>query len=493
MNAHMPIAKPSHYDRDIEGMVAAHVLARQGALSDVLAHCQVDDFTSDVFARIVECAQVLQEDGLSVSPLAIRGRLSGDIARIVEAETGLQLLDFLEGLAKSASPLQKIAELAKSVSDLALRRRVDAELDAARQRLCAYDTPAIKCLEGVLEVTGEVMDRTAKTKGHQSLSEAATDMMRKLEDAANGIALPSILTGLTRLDNVTGGFQGGDLIIIAGRPGMGKTIALSTVCRAAAQAGKPAIMVELEMPRLQLLQRLACDLDYDRKLPHQRSIAYTRLRAGKLAEGEFDRVYAATQAMAPMPLQIYDTAGQTIHEISALCERQVSRAKTMGVICIDYLQIIRPSNRYAGSKVNEVTEISNACKVLAKRTGWPVVLGSQLNRQIEARTEKRPTLSDLRESGAIEQDADMVIGLHRPAYYVEAKRPANGRFDPSWNAWAADWRLVQHDLEVCVLKNRNGPPSVFNVHIDIQAGAIRNGQGPSTTIAEDFYPEGYAG
>jgi hypothetical protein len=266
---------------------------------------------------------------------------------------------------------------------------------------------------------------------------------------------------------------------------------LTNICRAAAVSGIPSILVELEMPREQIVQRLATDLDYDRKLQHQRSIAYTNLRNGKVGDAEFQRLFAVTQSMASLPLEIYEAAGMTAHEIVALLERAISKHKTMGVICVDYLQIIKAGNRYAGSKVNEVTEISNALMQFAKRVKWPVVVGSQLNRAIEQRQEKRPTLADLRESGAIEQDADIVIGLHRPAYYVEQKRPANGKFDPAYQGWAADWNAAKNDLEIAVMKNRNGPPAVCNVHVDIFSGSIRNRPGDEAdTVGDDYYPGG---
>lgn len=492
MNAIIRIDGVKHFDPDVEAAVVARVLAEPKALSDVLAFCEADDFAWDPNARIIEIAQTVREEGLSVSPLAIKARLSGDIIKLIEETAGIPAIDYLEGLAANVSPFQKLPDLAKLIADLAMRRRLDEELNLARQRLCTYERPIMDCLHGVLEATGSVVDKTASARGHLSLGDAADEMMRALEAAANGIAPNSVKTGLARLDNITGGFQAGDLVIVAGRPGMGKTVLLSTICRAAAQNGLPAIMVELEMPRLRLIERLACDLDYDRRTMTQAPLAYTRLRSGKLREGEFDRAFAATQAMKILPLKIYDRAGMSIHEITALIERQVAREKKMGVVCIDYLQIVRPGERYAGSKVNEVTEISNAAKVLAKRIGWPVALGSQLSRAIESRQEKRPTLADLRESGAIEQDADVVIGLHRPAYYIEAKRPANGRADTNWNAWAADWRAVKNDLEIAILKNRNGPPGAFNVHVDIGASVIRNRQDESMfATTDDFYPEGH--
>ncbi len=489
------LAKIHHYDRDLESAIVSHVLARPAALNEVLEHCSVDDFTSESLARILDAAQAIQEEGFTPSPVTIKPRLSGEIAQRVEVESGLNLLDFLVGLSRCASPLQKVAQLSRQLADMARRRRLDAELDSARERLKSYERPILEAVSGALEVIGEVTEHVAKSKGHIALGEAGMRMLKRLEDVAQGKPTPAVFTGLARIDKATGGFQAGDVTIVSGRPGMGKTLLLTNICRAAAVAGLPSILVELEMPREQIVQRLACDLDYDRKLTHQRSIAYTNLRSGKVSDAEFQRLFAVTQSMARLPFEIFEAAGMTAHEIVALLERVISKHKTMGVICVDYLQIIRATNRYAGSKVNEVTEISNALMQFAKRVKWPVVLGSQLNRAIEQRQEKRPTLADLRESGAIEQDADIVFGLHRPAYYIEQKRPANGKFDPAYQGWAADWNAAKNDLEIAVMKNRNGPPAVCNVHVDIFSGAIRNkpGDDQRAALSEDYYPEGYGG
>ena len=486
------LEKPSygHMNREAESAVIGKLLTDPRALDDAVGLCCADDFTSEFNARVFAAAVLLRDEGMAISLHTIRAKLFSG-SGIADADP----VDDLSEIALASPRFGDVRDFARIVSDMGMRRRLDAQLEAGRDRLLSYDRPIIDALADVMSATGEAVERHARARGHVPLPEAVLRMMRKLEDATNGVSPPAIRTGLNRLDNLTGGFQAGDVVIVAGRPSMGKSLLLSAICRAAVQAQDPALLFELEMPGNQLLERLACDLDYDRKTIHQKPLAYTRLRAGKISDDEFARVAASAQTLASLPLQIFDTAGLTIQQIAAQAERHVSRSKRMGIIAIDYLQIVRPSNRYSGSKVNEITEISNAAKVLAKNTGWPVVLGCQLSRAIEARQEKRPTLSDLRESGAIEQDADIVIGLHRPAWYVQQRRPANGRFDPSWNNWSAEWRGVCNDLEIAVLKNRNGPPGVFNAHIEIAAGAIRNRKEDEgrDEIPDDYFPQGYAG
>jgi replicative DNA helicase len=462
-----------HIDHELEALIIGHMLARKGALAEILSHCTADDFNADIYARIMDAAIAISEEGYTPSPVLIRPHLSGEIVRKLEGVSGLSAATCLANLAGIASPFQPVGELARKLSDMARRRRVDAELEAARERLATYDRPVSEAIGGVLDVAGEAMSAEAKRRGHLSTADAASEMLRKLQDAINGKPVPAVLSGLKRLDQITGGFQAGDCVIVSGRPGMGKSLILSGICRAAAQDGYHAIFFSLEMPRQQLLHRLACDIDFDRKTPAQRPIAYTRLRSGKITPDEFDRINGAAEQIGQLPLEIYETPGLSIAEISALAER-AARGKPLGIIAIDYLQIVRADERYRGSKVHEITQISNAAKELARRLGWPVMLGCQLNRSVESRDNKRPTLDALRESGSIEQDADIVLGLYRPAYYVETRRPALGQFDPGWHTWLAEWVGVKRDLEISVLKNRNGPPGTLGLDIEIEAGAIRN-------------------
>jgi replicative DNA helicase len=270
---------------------------------------------------------------------------------------------------------------------------------------------------------------------------------------------------------------------------MGKSVLLSHVAKAAAMEGAPALLISLEMPREQNVQRLIADIDYD---DHPDSpLHYTWFRRGSLRAEQLDRATRAGIRLRQLPLEIFDNSGVNVHQISALAERFAARQRKMGIVAVDYLQIVAPSDRYSGSKVQEVTEISNGLKSLAKRIGWPVIVGCQLNRLVEGRDIKRPRLADLRESGAIEQDADVVMGLYRPAYYVEEQRPEYGPTDPAWATWKAELDAVRNDLDIIVLKNRNGPTGSVKLHVEIAASAIRNRAGDSSNVVE--YPEGYAG
>jgi replicative DNA helicase len=296
-------------------------------------------------------------------------------------------------------------------------------------------------------------------------------MLRRAQDALEGKTVPAVTTGLAKLDEVFGGLQAGDLAVYAGRPGMGKSAMLMTTALGAARQNRPVIVFSLEMSQERLLERMGCDIDFDTH--HLDPLSYHWFRKGDLRPYQVERMAQAVRRM-PDNLKIFDRGDLTIHEIAALARAEAQRSSRMGVVVIDYLQKVRATDRYAGNKVQEITEISGAAKALAMRIGWPVVVGAQLNRGVESREEKTPTLSDLRESGAIEQDADQVVGLYRPAYYIGKRRPAGGSMDPRWHAWQAEYEPVKNHLDLFVLKNRHGEENSVKVHCDMRASAIRD-------------------
>jgi replicative DNA helicase len=352
-----------------------------------------------------------------------------------------------------------------------LRREAIGAASDAQQDLKDPAYSVLDCLGPVLEVA----DRAAATVGkrqHVPVREAADAMLRAASDRAAGRAVVAATTGLNLLDEAIGGLQGGDLIVMAGRPGMGKSALLATTALRAAMEGRPALFFSLEMTQERLLQRIGCDLDYDAH--SHRPLSYSWFRNGSAKHEDVARLGEALKRL-PESLTIFENGSLDIHEIAAISRAAAARSNVMGVVVIDYLQKVNASDRYRGNRVQEVTEISGAAKALAMKLKWPVVVGAQLNRGVESREEKRPTLSDLRESGSIEQDADVVIGLYRPAYYIEKRKPALGRADPKFSDWEAEYEPEKNRLDLLVMKNRNGAEDSFNVFCDMRASAIRDG------------------
>ncbi len=232
-------------------------------------------------------------------------------------------------------------------------------------------------------------------------------------------------SGFTEIDSLLGGLQPSDLLILAGRPGMGKTSLGTNMSFNAARAwamdmeagvelprGAPVLFFSLEMAAQQLSARI---------LSEQTEIEMWKIRNGKFTEAEWEKFVLTMQELSTLPLYIDDTGGISIAQIAARA-RRLKREKKIGVIVIDYLQLVEPSRR-AENRVQEITEVTKGLKALAKELNVPIIALSQLSRGVDSRDDKRPVLSDLRESGSIEQDADVVMFVYREEYYLKSASP----------------------------------------------------------------------
>ena len=250
--------------------------------------------------------------------------------------------------------------------------------------------------------------------------------------------ITGVPTGFPALDNMTSGLQGGDLVIIAGRPSMGKTaFCLNLVEHATMHIAEPipSIVFSLEMSKEQLVQRLLCSVA---------RIEAGRVRTGKLAQSEFPTLVNAAGIIAEAPIYIDDTPAISVLEVRAK-SRRLKAEHNIGLIVVDYLQLMQGNN--SENRQQEISEISRSLKALAKELNVPVIALSQLNRSLESRTDKRPILADLRESGAIEQDADVIMFLYRESVYCDACRRRDNSCD----------KEHEHKAEVIIGKQRNGP------------------------------------
>ncbi len=260
--------------------------------------------------------------------------------------------------------------------------------------------------------------------------------IEKLYDRKEQIT--GVPTGFSNIDNMTSGLQGGDLVIIAGRPSMGKTaFCLNLVEHATMHVAEPipSIVFSLEMSKEQLVQRLLCSVA---------RIEAGRVRTGKLAQSEFPTLVNAAGIIAEAPIYIDDTPAISVLEVRAK-SRRLKVEKNIGLIVVDYLQLMQGNN--SENRQQEISEISRSLKALAKELKVPVIALSQLNRSLESRTDKRPILADLRESGAIEQDADVIMFLYREAVYCDACRKRDNSCDKDH----------ERNAEVIIGKQRNGP------------------------------------
>jgi replicative DNA helicase len=422
-------------------------------------------FFEPVHARIFERVLQLLDRKAVVTPVTLRPYFEAD-----ESLKALGGVAYLARLTADGQGLLAPRELAEQIYDLALLR----ELVSVGRNLVegAMDTSEsvepreqIELAEAALY---KVAEGAATGSEAQSFSTATRTAITAIEKAFNsGGHISGKTTGLNSINSKIGGLHDSDLIILAGRPGMGKTSLATNIAFNAADrlrrdiddgipleqsVGAATVFFSLEMSADQLATRI---------LAEQSGISSEALRMGKISRDDFQRLSFASQRLAELPLYIDDTPALTIAALRTRA-RRLKRRHDIGLVVVDYLQLLQGSGRASDNRVNEISEISRGLKTLAKELQVPVIALSQLSRAVEQREDKRPMLSDLRESGSIEQDADMVWFVYREDYYAmatEPKEPTDS--DPQdvhtkWQAWREKMEQITGLSELIVAKQRHG-------------------------------------
>lgn len=325
------------------------------------------------------------------------------------------------------------------IRDAATRRRTTAMLRESLARADAGE-PLLEVLAGV-EASLRAIAGDGKAAG-ADLADASGRFLERIDETGAEI-------GLKALDARLGGLYRGELTILAGRPSMGKTALAAQIARNVASRGRVVHFASLEMSKEQLARRAISAASFVRQYGSER-VEYHHLRNGA---PNIDRdLLRELGGSLPRTFWVDDRPALTLAQLEEAARATRGRWKRLDLIVVDYLQLM--TSRRSDGRVNEITEISQGLKAIAKRLDAPVVALSQLSRAVEGRDNKRPTLSDLRDSGAIEQDADVVLAAYREAYYLERAEPT----DPTaWKSWRAELDRVEHDLEVITLKQRQGP------------------------------------
>ena len=422
-------------------------------------------FFEPVHGRIYERILQLMDRKAVVTPVTLRPYFEAD-----EALRALGGTAYLARLTADGQGLMAPRVLAEQIYDLALLRelvKVGRELVEG-----AMDTSeSVEPLEQI-EAAEAALYKVAEGAGNQneaqSFGQATRTAISGIEKAFNsGGHVAGKTTGLDSVNQRIGGLHDSDLIILAGRPGMGKTslatnIAFNAADRLMTDAalgigpdksiGTGVVFFSLEMSADQLATRV---------LAEQSGISSSALRMGKISREDFQQLSFASQRLAQLPLFIDDTPGLTIAGLRARA-RRLKRRHEIGHVIVDYLQLLQGSGRSTDNRVNEISEISRGLKTLAKELHVPVIALSQLSRAVEQREDKRPQLSDLRESGSIEQDADMVWFVFREDYYHQAKEPKEPTpSDPpgvheAHATWVAEMERVNGLSELIIAKQRHG-------------------------------------
>jgi len=364
---------------------------------------------------------------------------------------------------------------AKQIREFSNRRKIMAMAETMSLGVQG-NQPAADIAGGAIELLDEIaMAASAGSTPQVSLGEAADKSLERMQwGMQNPGKLAGISWGLRSLDEKTGGLKRGELFILAGRPGMGKSALAECVAGSTSSAGDPTFLSSLEMGDISVADRILADQAYDRSNP----IAYYDIAAGNVSDRQAERLIVAKRRLSDWPLFIDPTPGLTVSQIAARARRLKQnlerKGQRLGPVIVDHMHIVRPSNRYSGARVNEVGEISAALKALAKELDVPVIALAQLSRALENRDDKRPTMADLRDSGTIEQDADAIIFVYREAYYLERTTGANAEQE----AMRVD-RLIdaKDQLEAIVAKQRNGPTGTVHLFCDIACNAVRDLEG----------------
>ncbi|WP_313760189.1 DnaB-like helicase C-terminal domain-containing protein [Rhizobium sp.] len=355
--------------------------------------------------------------------------------------------------------------------------RISVGAEAERIAAAAAD-PAVDPRELIRSATRSLDDIAAGLRGGSrgktrfSIDEAADTALDQVQEAmSHKTGITGITWGLADINLATGGIHRNEMIVVGARPGMGKTALALGVAIKAARAGAGVGFISLEMNANKLAMRALTDIAFDWNI----KVPYQDLITGRIAEKDFEGIVAAKQDMNKLPLWIEEQPGLSVSDLRVKLERMQDVADRAGhkidVLIVDYMQLIAASSRYKGNRVSEVSEISSGLRQIARENDLAMVALSQLSRGVESREDKRPMLSDLRESGSIEQDADTVAFLYREAYYLSKAKGNNEEAEFERSEKLAE---SQNRLEFIIAKQRNGAVKTVDLFVDIACSAVRN-------------------
>ena len=444
------------------------VEAEQQLLGAILTNNEVFDriasiigpqhFYDPVHARIFDIASARIAKNNLASPVTLKA--------FMEDDEGLQELGgppYLVRLAGAAISSFAVRDYAQMIYDLAVPRDLiplGRDISSRAAKVDVQSEPREQIVEAE-QALYKLAEQGRSDSGFQSFLKAVTDAVNVANAAyqrEGGLA--GISTGLTDMDRKLGGLHKSDLLILAGRPSMGKTSLATNVAFNIAKAyrkgerpdgtegtveGGVVGFYSLEMSAEQLAARI---------LSEAAEVPSEQIRRGDMTEQEFRRFVDAAKSLEACPLYIDDTPALPISQLAARA-RRLKRTHGLDVLMVDYLQLVRPASA-KDSRVNEVSEITQGLKAIAKELDIPVIALSQLSRQVESRDDKRPQLSDLRESGSIEQDADVVMFVYREEYYKEREKPSDHELE-KMAAWQDEMERLHGRAEVIIGKQRHGP------------------------------------
>ena len=399
----MELGKVPPHDVEAEQAVLGSMLTDKDAVISAIEVLKEDDFYRTDNKSIYEAIINLYNRAEPIDIITVKAELES-LGKF-EQVGGLEYLASLPDKVPTTANAMKYIKIVEEKSTLRNLIKTANEIIEL-----GYDPTedVSDIMEGAEKKIFNIMQNNDK-KSYSPIKDILVDSFTQLEELYNRKQhITGVPSGFTELDYKTAGFHGSDLVLIAARPAMGKSaFALNIATNAAVRANVPVVIFSLEMSKEQMVNRILCS---------EAMVDSNKVRTGKLEEDDWTKLAGSIGPLSDAEIYIDDTPGISVMEIRAKC-RKLKLEKNIGMVVIDYLQLVQGSNKRNGSREQEISEISRSLKILAKELNVPVIALSQLSRAVEQRPDHRPMLSDLRESGAIEQDADIVMFLYRDDYY----------------------------------------------------------------------------
>jgi len=470
---------------EAEQALLGAILLNNDAFYRVSDFLEAVHFYEPVHRDIYEVAGKIIRAGKSADPTTIKTHLPEQLLPDVT------MAQYLAKLAAEATTVLNAADYGQAIYDTAIRRNLI--LVGEEMVSVAYDGSDVEMTPNkqIEKVEGELFQLAEKGRydgGFQNFSSALSASIQMAGEAyQRDGGLSGVATLLDDLDRQMGGLQKSDLIILAGRPAMGKTSLATNIAFNVAKSWKGDVAPDghqkttnggivgffsLEMSSEQLATRI---------LAEQAEISSSDIRRGRIHDSQFSKLVDVSNMMSKLPLYIDDTGGISVAQLAARA-RRLKRQKGLDFLVVDYLQLLSGSSKASSqNRVQELTEITTTLKALAKELEVPIVALSQLSRQVESRDDKHPQLADLRESGSIEQDADVVLFVYREEYYLKNKEPKEGT--PEHMTWQGEMEKVHGKAEVIIAKQRHGPTGTVQLSFEAQYTRFGN------LARADYLPE----
>lgn len=482
-----PLYREAPNNIEAEQALLGAILVNNDAFYRVSDFLKPPHFYEPLHRKIYEVSSDLIRMGKSANPITMKTFLPSE-----DKVGDMTVFQYVARLATEAVTVINAEDYGRAIYDLATRR---ALIGIGEDMVnVAYDAPVDMSPQAQIEDAERLLFALAETGRYDGGFQSFNDAVKTAVDMANAAFmrdghLSGVSSGISTLDARMGGLQPSDLIILAGRPGMGKTSLATNIAFniAAAYQGEQQAdgsvkavnggvvgFFSLEMSSEQLATRI---------ISEQTEISSSKIRRGEITETDFEKLVACSHMMQKIPLYIDQTGGISIAQLSARA-RRLKRQRGLDVLVIDYVQLMSGSSKAsAQNRVQEITEITTGLKALGKELNVPIIALSQLSRQVESREDKRPQLSDLRESGSIEQDADVVLFVFREEYYIKNREPKPGTEE--FFKWQAELEEARGKAEVIIAKQRHGPTGT--VKLAFQAEFTR-----FTDLAEESHlPDRY--